>query len=247
MNRDALFVALYICLLSTHVYAGQWGVTDVFNAPFFELVAYISKPGLLISLVLWVLADIYKVDLSAFAKWILIGLLFSLCGDAFLMFQADHDGFFELGLGSFLMAHIAYIIAFTRTHRRDHEVQLLRQQGWLLMIVVGYGVYFFSKLSPHLGGMTAPVMCYTLAITVMLLMALNRFGKVCNRSFWPITGGAAMFVASDSLLAWNKFVHLLTFSHVLIMLTYGLAQLLIAYGALMQIRDQARQRIGASV
>ncbi|MGO8055650.1 lysoplasmalogenase family protein, partial [Rhizobium leguminosarum] len=46
---------------------------------------------------------------------------------------------------------------------------------------------------------------------------------------WIITG-AACFVLSDSLLAFNKFYAPFEFAGIAIMLTYGIAQLFIAAG-----------------
>jgi len=71
----------------------------------------------------------------------------------------------------------------------------------------------------------------------MLLMAFNRYEKVSTRSFWSIAAGAVLFAASDSLLAWNKFVELLEFGDLAVMGTYGLAQLGIALGAVFQMKE----------
>jgi uncharacterized membrane protein YhhN len=70
-------------------------------------------------------------------------------------------------------------------------------------------------------------------------VAINRYARVSVKSFWFITIGAVFFVASDSVLAWNKFVQTLSYSQLSIMLTYGLAQLGIVYGAIFQLKDQA--------
>jgi uncharacterized membrane protein YhhN len=51
-----------------------------------------------------------------------------------------------------------------------------------------------------------------------------------------MASGAVLFVASDSILAWNKFVNHVPHSHLLIMGTYGLAQWGIAMGAVIQIQ-----------
>jgi uncharacterized membrane protein YhhN len=50
--------------------------------------------------------------------------------------------------------------------------------------------------------------------------------------------GAVLFVVSDSLLAINKFYSSFELAGVLIMLTYGMAQLLIVTGAINYIRKQ---------
>ncbi len=226
----------YVLVLAVHIWAGGSTQTDGAST----LLA-VSKPLLLIYLMVWFAFTPKTPASRAFAAWIAAGLFASWLGDVLLMFQERDGLYFLLGLGAFLVAHIAYIFAFTRTYRNDYEEAILRKQGWLLVLVVGYGVYFFSRLSPNLGGMVAPVMLYTLAITLMLLMALQRWGKVCKPSFWWITGGAVLFLASDSILAWNKFVYPVDHGHALIMGTYGVAQLSIFLGARGQLLDQLRQ------
>jgi uncharacterized membrane protein YhhN len=50
--------------------------------------------------------------------------------------------------------------------------------------------------------------------------------------------GAILFVASDSLLAFNKFFSAFNYSGLIIMLTYGLAQLFITEGAVRYINAE---------
>jgi uncharacterized membrane protein YhhN len=53
--------------------------------------------------------------------------------------------------------------------------------------------------------------------------------------------GALLFVISDSLLAINKFYQDIPLAGVLIMLTYGLAQLFIMEGAISYIRSATKR------
>ena len=161
------------------------------------------------------------------------------------MFQSVHDGYFIAGLISFLLAHLFYLWAFTITYLNNHEIALIKRQGWVLVLVIGYGILFFREIKEHVGSLIGPVMLYTAAITIMLLMAVNRFGRVGRASFWLVASGAALFVASDSILAWNKFVESLPGSHFLIMLTYGVAQLLIVLGAIKQVEDTRENRLNS--
>ncbi len=50
--------------------------------------------------------------------------------------------------------------------------------------------------------------------------------------------GAVFFLLSDSLLAINKFYRPFELAGILVMLTYGLAQLFITEGAIRYIRKQ---------
>lgn len=223
-----IFILIYFVILSVHLYAGSAGYKEI------ELC---TKPALLISLIVFFLFDTSKKKVGKFRNLILLGLVFSLGGDVFLMFQNLHNGYFVAGLVSFLLGHLFYLWAFTITYLNNHEIPLIKRQGWVMVLVLGYGIMFFREIKDHVGSLIGPVILYTAAITLMLLMAVNRYGRVGKVSFWLIAAGAALFVASDSILAWNKFVHQLPYNHLLIMGTYGLAQVLIVMGAVRQVEQ----------
>lgn len=207
-----------------------------------QQIENLSKPFILLSLIGYFALGLFKKKVSAFGIFILVGLVLSLAGDVLLIFQ-ETPPYFTLGLSSFLLAHIFYITAFTKTYLVNHEIKFLKKYGWAMLLVVAYGWFFFNAIKDFLGQMIGPVMIYTMVITLMLLIALNRFRKVSTASFLWISGGALLFVASDSLLAWSKFVRELEHSDLLIMLTYGLAQYGIVRGALIQIQDVSAKSI----
>jgi uncharacterized membrane protein YhhN len=86
-----------------------------------------------------------------------------------------------------------------------------------------------------------PVWIYGLVISCMLMQALHT-AKINNRSAaqWMITG-AILFIASDTVLAINKFYNPFAFAGIAIMLTYGIAQLLITLGAKRYISSASKQ------
>ena len=229
MKRDTLFSIVYFLVLAAHIFAGELDQ---------QVLASASKPAILGLLIVYFVVNLLKSkQRNSFGYLILVGLIFSLGGDVFLIFQGEASIYFILGLGSFLIAHVVYIAAFTKTYLVNHEIKFLQKYGWAMLLVVAYGWFFFNAIKDFLGSMIGPVLIYTMVISLMLLIALNRFRKVSTASFLWIAAGAFFFVASDSLLAWNKFVRELDHSHLLIMLTYGLAQYGITRGALRQLRD----------
>jgi uncharacterized membrane protein YhhN len=149
---------------------------------------------------------------------IVAGLIFSMCGDIFLMLPRDR---FMAGLVSFLIAHLFYIAGFLRG--------FLGIVGFWPLAPLGlYGVAMYRFLSPGLGKMRLPVVAYMAVIVAMGWLAcaawvrdprtLTLFGAV----------GALLFIASDSILATARFRSPLPGSKGLIMATYYAAQLLIA-------------------
>lgn len=173
-----------------------------------------------------------KAFLSGLSKWIFAALFFSWAGDVLLMFQANNSIFFLLGLSSFLLAHIFYIVFFHRIRVQE----IIRGNPWLLLVVVVYYAALISLLSPFLGEMKIPVRIYGIVISFMFMLAMHMlFIKNKAAGQWMMTG-ASLFVISDSVLAINKFYQPFEMAGVLIMITYGLAQLFIVHGAIRYIR-----------
>jgi uncharacterized membrane protein YhhN len=89
-----------------------------------------------------------------------------------------------------------------------------------------------NLLWPHLGAMKIPVLTYGITISVMLSCAMWQYQKLEAKTSLFLIIGAAFFVASDSILAINKFKTHFEFSGILIMTTYIIAQLFIVMGAI---------------
>lgn len=224
------FIIVFLAILGINLYAGSNAYPDL---------AFYTKPALVISLILFFILHTRKMQGGVFRTLIVLGLVFSLSGDVFLMFQNQASAYFTAGLVSFLIGHIFYIWAFSKTYLENHKIALIKRQGWVMVLIVGYGFVFFGAIKDYVGSFIGPVILYTMVITLMLLIAVNRFERVGRASFWLIAIGAALFVASDSILAWNKFKHAIDYSHFLIMSTYGVAQLLITLGAIKQVEGMS--------
>jgi uncharacterized membrane protein YhhN len=169
----------------------------------------------------------------------LFALLFSWFGDILLLFVESFASFFLYGLIAFLISHIFYILAFSKVVHKPLDVALFKRYPWMLLIPYGYAVYVYSELKSHLGEMALPVLIYMVVISTMLAVAMSRYAKVVMTSFIWILMGAVLFVASDSILAINKFHHHIAYADYLIMITYMLAQFFIVKGAYFQIQEQS--------
>ena len=170
-------------------------------------------------------------------KWIIAALIFCWAGDILLMLESKNSIFFILGLICFLMAHICYIDFF-------HILRLNRQVKLNRLIFVAVAVYYLTLiifLFPHLGMMKIPVIIYGAVISFMLALALHMpliTFKGVGRSLMI---GAVLFVASDTMLAINKFYMPFEFAGAAIMATYCLAQLLIVVGAVSYIKRSSAE------
>jgi uncharacterized membrane protein YhhN len=64
-------------------------------------------------------------------------------------------------------------------------------------------------------------------MTYLLIILLMGWFSIMSGNIWSMMG-STLFIISDSILAWNKFVSDVSYSGMLIMLTYYTAQFLIA-------------------
>jgi uncharacterized membrane protein YhhN len=138
---------------------------------------------------------------------------------------------FVFGLSAFLMGHVMYILSY-RQHRWEDASRglLVTQMIRFSLPVVLAGTGLVVVLFPALGGMQIPVLVYAIVIVVMVMTALFRYGRTNSSSFWLIFGGALLFMASDSVLAINKFLSIVPNAELWIMTTYMTAQFMIVAG-----------------
>lgn len=151
-------------------------------------------------------------------RWVLAGLVLSLCGDVALLWP--EQGFLP-GLVSFLLAHLAYLVAFTRPTRLAARVT-----PFVVYAVVAGSV--LVVLWPGVPApLRAPVVAYVVALGTMAAQAAVVWRRGEARGGVLALGGA-LFVASDALLAANKFAGPLPLASLWILTTYWTAQWCIA-------------------
>lgn len=157
---------------------------------------------------------------------LMAALFFSFAGDVSIEFN------FIAGLVSFLTAHLFYIALFYKLISGSPRNRPLMYAGWALL--AAYLGWFLYQLLPVAGALQIPVAVYALVIGSMLALAMAGYSYWSkNAALWIICG-AVLFVASDSLLAWDKFYAELPFARLLVMSTYLSAQYAITVGVLKQ-------------
>lgn len=124
---------------------------------------------------------------DSYSRWILLGLLLSAAGDAFLL--SDERRAFQSGLGSFLLAHLAYAAAFGPISHPG-----LPALGAVALLTAAV----LTWLWPRLGAMRLPVVVYAAAIGLMLWLASG-----VDRTVVP--AGALLFWLSDLTVAKRRF------------------------------------------
>ena len=151
-------------------------------------------------------------------RWVLLGLCMSLAGDIALLWP--QQGFLP-GLVSFLLAHMAYLVAFTRTQR-------LAARPLVFIVYAVVAAAILTLLWPGVpGALRVPVVAYVLCLAAMAAQTAVLWRCGVERGAVLALGGA-LFMASDALLATNKFAGSLPLANLWILGTYWAAQWCIA-------------------
>lgn len=196
-------------------------------------IRFFSKPLLVAVLLVWFLSVSDKFTTLRYT--VVAALLLSWLGDIFLLLEPRSPVYFMAGLGSFLLAHIAYIFFFLWARAGQN-----RKKSWNIKTITGVTIYagaLFFFLNPRLGALKLPVFLYALVISVMLICALHAFAISARKAGWWCISGAALFVLSDSVLAVNKFYQPFPAAGFSIMLTYAGAQFALVKGSLLYLAE----------
>jgi len=149
---------------------------------------------------------------------VIVALAFCLVGDVALLHATEAR--FLVGLGAFLVAHVAYVWAILETSGAGGF-------PWWLFAAVPALLVLHARVGRdivrHAGADRGPVLVYQVVISVLVLVAAWR-------GDWLVLLGSATFVASDAILGHDRFVRERRWAPVAVIVTYHLAQTLIVVG-----------------
>lgn len=151
----------------------------------------------------------------------LLALVLSTVGDTLLLWR--HAAPFAAGLFAFLLAHAAYICAFS----------VLGPTPWVVIAallplsVIGAQVWGWT--SPRLGRLAAPVVAYIIVITAMLGFAIGLAFTRLDATSLVLFAAATAFWTSDVCVARERFVESGPSNRVIGLPLYYVAQLGFAY------------------
>jgi uncharacterized membrane protein YhhN len=182
----SLSLVLLVALLTAKRYASGWGV-------------WLSKPVL--SLLFVIVAILQIATWSDFHLFMLAGFVLCFLGDVFLIPEGNR--MFLVGLVSFLVGHLLYIMAFYQIALLDSFLIL----PGLVILLVDAAVYTWLK--EHIQEMKGPVLIYMLVISIMVLAAcaVATNGDIASPGRILILGGAISFFVSDLFVVREQFVH----------------------------------------
>ena len=166
--------------------------------------------------------------------WFLFGLLASLAGDILLLYPAR---WFIHGLVGFFFAQVFYIIGFNIDLPPLLPSLIVGCLIVLLLCLIFRILQREIPKNPNLQKMRFSILIYAAVLSTMTAStALSLF-----KPSWPILAaaivslGGFLFLSSDMILAYDRFVKRLGFAHPLVMSTYHLAQFAIVAGVLLKI------------
>lgn len=173
-------------------------------------VEYVAKPLAMAALVgVAVAVDPTFPERRA---WFVAAGVLALAGDVFLMLPRDR---FVAGLVSFLAAHVLYVVGFTQSPASRPAALAAALLYAVVAATVGRAIV--RGVRARHPGLVAPVLAYMVAIGALAVAAF-AVGP-------PLAGvGAVLFVVSDGILAWRRFVAPQPWAAVAVMVTYHLGQ-----------------------
>lgn len=181
----------------------------------------ITKPFLMLTLAFWYLDAAIEPRVLIFAA-----LILGMIGDIFLLFT-ENPYLMKGGMAAFGLGHICYIVSFIKDIGHSDPVVLV-------CTIAGYGIlaailyHSFRKIMPK--AMIPPSAAYILLIFLMSASALLRFASEPSAGRFLAAAGSFLFILSDTLLTALLFKPDTKQGNFSVMLTYILAQALIAAG-----------------
>lgn len=154
----------------------------------------------------------------AYRLFILAGLSVSLVGDFFMMAEKKK---FTAGVIAFLAAQFFYVAAFLQT--RPASFDFMTALPFLV-----YAFFMMGVLYPRLGSKKAPITLYIGVMTVMAILAAQRYISMGGKSAFYALIGAGLFVASDTILALDRYSRKIPAAQIFILGTYFPAQIFFA-------------------
>lgn len=196
-----LHTALITFIAATAIYMAQT------SHPLYDLL----KPATTILII--IIPIVFGRSLrSSYMKLTMTAFVFCLLGDILLL----RDTMFIAGLIAFLVGHILLILSFRKLNKTP-----LNTIACLCIIGIASGYFLFIK--QHLGALQIPVLAYVIVISLMSIVGLSLYLSSRQRKDMWLVVGVLLFMLSDMILAYNKFIQPFTWSSAAILSTYWAA------------------------
>jgi uncharacterized membrane protein YhhN len=205
--RDVTTASLALFAVCSVAAVANW----VSRARALDRLEYVTKPATLLFLI-GVALTLDPAD-PAQRAWFVVALACCLAGDVLLMLPRDR---FTAGLTAFLAGHLAYVGGFLAAGLSAVAVGLAT-----VAVVVVFGPVAWRLLARVRAGpqrrLLAPVVAYIAVIAAMVVAALASGHALA-------AAGGLLFLVSDTMIGWRRFVRAQPWMPVAIMVTYHTGQ-----------------------
>ncbi|MBL0882149.1 MAG: lysoplasmalogenase [Chitinophagaceae bacterium] len=187
----------------------------------------ISKLLLIPSLMVYLFTRKKEEVLVGINFFYLVAILFAYIGDMLLVII--NDLLFLPGMISYIVNLVFLCIYFLQLQKINVNRLLKPILVILLLGIIGYFVYGF--LGNKLKQFQLPVLVYMFFVAITAALAMNTTQHPqLHKTGWYFFIGILVFIISNTILVLNRFHFLYHNLYVAVMLTYGLAQYLLARG-----------------
>jgi uncharacterized membrane protein YhhN len=186
---------------------------------FWEKIRKITKAALMPVLLVY-----YFVTASDLLAVAIIAIVFSWLGDVFLI-RKEEPKFFRLGLASFLLSHVFYIVTIILITRSFNIPVLIVSIAAALV-----AEFFLPKIIKAPKAMRGAVLVYGIVIFAMSVCALQYMLSGVSLASVLLFAGSLVFIFSDTLMTYLAFGKKPKYFDAITMLPYIIAQALIIFG-----------------
>lgn len=200
-----------------------------------------SKISAIFLLILWTLTA-GRGEASLMLGLLILAQGFGLAGDTFLLFSSR---WFMWGLGAFMAGNLFYISLLAIRFDSAIQSQMIQEliswrlflsvAFWGLILVVFYRfIYLAIKRKPHSVIFRTAIQFYAWVLSILVVFSFLTVLSMPQSEgiIWALPVGSALFICSDAILAYNRFVKKVPRGQLWVRITYHTGQFLIALGFL---------------
>ncbi|NER14084.1 hypothetical protein GWK08_11580 [Leptobacterium flavescens] len=161
-------------------------------------------------------------------RLMMMALLMVLVGSGFLL-EGFGVRFYFVGLMAYFMANIVYSSLLYRSAHFDVDRSIP-----FLIVACLYLMAIYYFIYDNLGGYLIPTLFYFFTVLNLTQSAYLRYKIVNNKSYYLVLAGTVLFMVSESIWALTTFYKSVPFGNIWMMFFYGISQLLIVHGVLVE-------------
>lgn len=162
----------------------------------------------------------------SYEKWIFAGLIACVIGNFLFQQSSQSDYYFLLAVVVFFIAHVLYSIGFILENNGQKGIVQKFIVPGLLPLLAGFLLCW--HLWPFMADFRIPVAIYSFGTSVLIAAALNR--TVNTQSYVLVAAATFLFLISESVTGYSKFVKEIPFASLISAACYYVAQFCLLLG-----------------